>query len=1321
MATTRKRAASAATASKSPVFELVQPWEQAQGASALDRTVKVGRERQSFFARHHEPPSAVHVDHIQQVGHAALHLTARGHALDAKQSKKATLNRAADASSSSGSDDDDDDAFESKMHQDELDSILMSEEWDTRFWNRVKIQEAIRTLYAEIEKSRDVRRRQLAQKMLLHLNSIHREAYLTNENNLSTLANRAFRKLSPRIANDAVFNMAELLAVFAEPYAAALAHENAVTRSLACLVRQMDCAARVLQHFRRRRLFERQVKLQDIAVESRMRVRAINIAKTIELSRQQRLIHDALGGAPMPERAVLAYMTIVVKLVKDELNPRQGNYPRHDRAKIIPAGGLVWLNRCVQTSGAVQALAIQLLTVLAHDRDRITDILQSNVALYVSKILSEPCADEADKRLALEFFDRAALSVVEMVLFVQISTSPSRQTVKKERKRGSLHRESTKKDRVVDDVDAAYRNRHVTMLALDRLLTVPILSSLLNSLATTPALARETLSVLHKMAFETGFYVLLDVVTRHGGRHLESIVNCLASSDHSVVLAALQVLLALAARQEGRDGLVVAGLVVLVEPFCAPGFRKPGNSYRFVVGLLTIVTCANPTNTPLSFSRALATPEDAFPPMVLDVSPSDLLNDLHQWLLHCSIHDASGMSAQYFIKTQTLEFVLDLLVERPGEASKQTRSQRHISAIVIASLARVTNIAAALAFRQDVTTHLALVVQANGMDQSDDHAMNAVDSQRHLQSTAGVCNALIRFIQSQTLESSSPSTSDPRLLCQCHILRTLLKLHALEDVVAFCRPVNSVSDFIADDILAVKGAIQLVGLLFPLQTTKTSPVGDLHDLGLRLVQAAAPALLRTLAADDPLPRVVKWCCGALAQFCMTNATCAHVVGLRSVDVLGGLIPNSPTDASKRIVTSVSECVEDDKLIGLPHTFYALLATFCRVADGRAAIFRLNVLPHILKRIHLASSKDTGEFTLHDHQCRSEVARLIAAMANENVVAIGNLNELFLRHEVHKILANMLTCPPDAPFLDSFLENALAAMSALAKDHNRCVVPIVSAGAIPPVAAFLAKWDHDASVTIPMLEGVVHVFWGCSQSSVASVHAAIKASKASEHLLRISCSFKLEMLRGAAFRKKSVGEIAREALRHLSEFEAKQMQEPPSAKSCRGHTQASCSSPKSSSTSRLPSASQEPAASVLPALPQTPTTPPTKPAIEMNPLPTIDWRSTRPRGPKPQPQPATVVFIRPKAKPVDERKKFPLLMLDPVFGALDHGVDPCKKHPSPTKAASHGATYVGHEATILGHHVTVAAQSNHDEKQVVVVVPGLSGSMSTGKIHMQSKR
>ncbi|KAG9414856.1 hypothetical protein AC1031_008270 [Aphanomyces cochlioides] len=1314
MATTRKRAASAATASKSPVFEIVQPWEQAQGASALDRTVKVGRQRQSFFARHHEPPSAIHVDHIQEVGHAALHLTARGHALDAKQSKKTLLNRA-NASTSSGSDEDDDE-FESKMHQEELDNILMSEEWDTRFWNRVKIQEAIRTLYAEIEKSPDVRRRQLAQKMLLHLNSIHREAYLTNENNLSTLANRAFRKLSPRIANDAVFNMAELLAVFAEPYAAALAHENAVTRSLACLLRQMDCAARVLQHFRRRRLFERQVKLQDIAVESRMRVRAINVAKTIELSRQQRLIHDALSGAPMPERAVLAYMTIVVKLVKDELNPRQGSYPRHDRTKIIPAGGLVWLNRCVQTSGAVQALAIQLLTVLAHDRDRITDILQSNVALYVSKILSETCAGEADKRLALEFFDRAALSVVEMVLFVQISTSPSRRTVKKER--GSLHRESTKNDRVVDDVDAAYRNRHVTTLALHRLMTVAILSSLLNSLATTPALARETLSVLHKMAFDTGFYVLLDVVTRHGGRHLESIVNCLASSDHSVVLAALQVLLALAARQEGREGLIIAGLVVLVEPFCAPGFRKPGNSYRFVVGLLTIVTCANPTNTPLSISRALATLEDAFTPMAVDVSPSDLLNYLHLWLLHCSIHDASGMSAQYFIKTQTLEFVLDLLVERPGEASKQTRSQR---AIVIASLARVAKIAAALAFRQDVTTHLALVIQANGMDQSDDHAMNAVDSQRHLQSTAGVCNAFIRFIQSQTLESSSPSTSDPRLMCQCHILRTLFKLHALEDVVAFCRPVNSVSDLIADDILAVKGAIQLVGLLFPLQITKTSTVSDLHDLGLRLVQAATPAFLRTLAADDPSPRVVKWCCGALAQFCMTNATCAHVVGLRSVDVLGGLIPNSPTDASKRIVTSVSECVEDDKLSSLPHTFYALLANFCRVADGRAAIFRLNVLPRILKRIHLASSKDTGEFTLHDHQCRSDVARLIAAMANENVVAVGNLNELFLRHEVHKILANMLTCPPDAPFVDSFLENALAAMSALAKDHNRCVVPIVSAGAIPPVAAFLAKWDHDASVTIPMLEGAVHIFWGCSQSSVASVHAAIKASKASEHLLRISCSFKLEMLRGAAFRKKSVGEIAREALRHLSEFEAKQIQEPPSAKSHRGYTQASCSSPKSSSTSRLPSASQEPSASVLPALPQTPTTPPTKPAIEMNPLPTIDWRSTRPRGPKPQPQPATVVFIRPKAKPIDERKKFPLLMLDPVFGALDHGVDPCMKQPSPTKAASHGATYVGHEATILGHHVTVAAQSNHDEKQVVVVVPGLSGSMSTGKIHMQSKR
>ncbi|KAF0696759.1 Aste57867_12518 [Aphanomyces stellatus] len=1342
------------TAAPSTTFETTLPWEERQGATPLDRTVKVGKERQMFFERHKETPSAIQVDHIQQVGHAALHLATRVEVHKAKSKKK--LVRDVDSDSNS------DDEFESKMHQDELDQFLMGEEWDTRFWNRIKIHEAISTLYAEIEKSTDVARRQFAFKMLLHLNTIHREAYMTNENNLCTLSNRAFRKLSPTTDNDAIYNMAELLAVFAAPYAHALAHENAVLRALAFLLRQMDCAARVLQHFRRRRVFERQVRTQDISLEGRMRMRAINVAKCVELSRQQHHIHAALRGAHMPERAVVAYMRIMCGLIQDELHPQHG-FPRHDRSKIIPAGGLVWLNRCVQSEGEIQCLATQLLTVLAHDKERISDILLSNVAIHVASLLTH--GNASAKALALAFFDRAALSVCEMT-YEQHSMSSGASDVAtgggkssyrsmvrtlsvRTRSSGFGSAASDAGTSSSDDIlDAMYRNRHLSHTVLERFMTPPIVTAMLQTLdsATTPTtLVLDALQVVHKVAHDTGYYLVIDLVTRNAGRHLEAIVRCLSALSMDIVLGGMHVLMALAARDEGREVLTIAGLVPLVTPLCAPGYRKPGNSVRFAVGLLVIVVCANPTNTSLAFAPPPR--PGMYAPMKLDVSPAHLLDHVHTCLLHCVVDDPNnGQGGTYFLRTQSLEFVLELLLHAPGE-TLQTRAQRHISAIVLSGLCRVTKIASLLSRRQDVATHLALVIQTNRMEASERVVWSRLDGQRHLQSSAHVARAFVRFLRCQKQTHQPPAVY---LATQLHILRTLVKLHALEDVVAFCRPVDAVCDFVADDMDAVKCAIQLIGLVCPVPlpehwhhvttTVDGIDLATLQSLIARLVNAAMVALLNTLAADDPLPRVVKWCCCTLAQLCCTNASCTQVLEFRCMDVIAALVPNVPSDARASMsthVVHVSACAEDDKLIDIPPTLYTLLAQFCRVADGRAAIFRLNILPRILKRVHLASS--SKGLTQHDHQCRAEIALLVASIANDNVVALGNVNELCLRHHVHTILVQMLDPPThDATavppgLVPSLQENALAAMAAMAKDHTRCVPPFVAAGALPLVVSFVTRWDRAAAISMAMLESAVHVMCAIAQSPVDAIQAAVRATSVTEELLRVGCSFRLEMIKFAAFGTKSIGEVARETLRHLSDFEAAQHR-PPSNKTSpwthgalppRGnhsptasrHHDAPASPPRddeamsSAVVLTLPTLAQEPSTSK--------TSPPKSPAASTPTLPSIDWRTTRPKGPKPIAEPPTVTFIRPK--PVDERKKYPLLMLDPLFGALEHGVDPCMNQPS--RLSLGGTSYVAHVTSTLGQYVQVDTRSP-ETKEVSLVhrhVPPLSGSMSVGKIQTKKHR
>lgn len=109
-------------------------------------------------------------------------------------------------------------------------TMLLDQEWDTRTWNKAKVQGAIETLYSEIEHSNDDKRRELATTMLIRLLETHEDAMDFVETTIPVLMNKAFRNLSKLTNRVKIFRVARLLAVFSEWFTPMLSSENAVCR-----------------------------------------------------------------------------------------------------------------------------------------------------------------------------------------------------------------------------------------------------------------------------------------------------------------------------------------------------------------------------------------------------------------------------------------------------------------------------------------------------------------------------------------------------------------------------------------------------------------------------------------------------------------------------------------------------------------------------------------------------------------------------------------------------------------------------------------------------------------------------------------------------------------------------------------------------------------------------------------------------------------------------------------------------------------------------------------------------------------------------------
>ncbi|KAG7400016.1 hypothetical protein PHYBOEH_007084 [Phytophthora boehmeriae] len=352
-------------------FEETYPWEDERGTAA-ERTKAVNLEAKRVYAEQEKllptvaqdkPLDPIATEHLQDVGRRVLILrdatkqsrkTKEGSKSPTQQSPKRVIPSRFPEITADLKEEDNGEA--DRVEEDEdpavmegrIATMLMDLEWDTRAWNTTKVHTAVDTLYEEIENSNDESRRKLATTMLVRLLETHEDAVDYVERTLPSLTNKAFRTLSKLTDNTKIFRVVLLVSVLAEWFTSALSNQSAATKSIACLQRETELCARILQHHWRGVLFERTANQRDYDPIVRTRLRSMHMIKFVELRHQFKVFREAIGPGGIPSSIKEAYVTILLHLVKPPREPgsvsdKMRNTVLADQRRILGSGVLLYL------------------------------------------------------------------------------------------------------------------------------------------------------------------------------------------------------------------------------------------------------------------------------------------------------------------------------------------------------------------------------------------------------------------------------------------------------------------------------------------------------------------------------------------------------------------------------------------------------------------------------------------------------------------------------------------------------------------------------------------------------------------------------------------------------------------------------------------------------------------------------------------------------------------------------------------------------------------------------------------------------------------
>ncbi|GMF10149.1 unnamed protein product [Phytophthora lilii] len=915
--------------------------------------------------------------------------------------------------------------------------------------------------------------------------------------------------------------MARLVAVLAEWFAHVLSSENAVNKSISCLLRETELCVRILQHHWRGVLFERTVNQRDYDPIVRTRLRSMHMIKFVELRHQFKVFREAVGPGGIPSSVTLAYITILYHLVKldrgpDGISDKTRSTVLSDQRRILGSGLLVCLVSLItrhQSREVIELVKGIVSNIIeGHGDEQIVEILRCNIVQRIrldlgrtmqmsnnSNIVTSMSALTSSLNLLSSIATKVLLATQRWGVAVSNTPSNSHSQSPMRRKAASPAKDQTN---ALTLEERSFLMQKLKISVRQFLLTPEVFDTLFEALNFCQnkgeALRAQVLEILRLLAESLGFSQLLDALTRCGGRWLEQILLCMKEDNLAVVQAAVTLFYEMTSRSDARHGLTTAGAVQIFMRWCRLKFEACESPMAFIMGLIGCALLARQTDQVKPATSLLAALEtfddrlDAFYTLLLDLALQDSFSPR-----------ASEKTAVYFFSVNALPTLVHFLTQvSPScmESPIQNSRQRNISCILLGRFFKVTHVTRAC-FSEDIVNHLALSIQCSRLDEIEGLVARCLPEDRfvHHLGSKEACKALSRLARCPSnmvearLRASITSFQVPEWP-QALICDVMFRMHALEDLIALIRNPSDAAEFMDVELDKVVAAVELAGYLRPVpygesarnkffKTHANHAHGEYaQEKLLQLVELVAPAILHILREKSIGFELTSACCVSLSRLACTNTACSLLLTqgclqTALIHLPEILIATTGKSSSKRPTVEFDSSVDDHGLLDVPAALYTLFGKLCAVADGRTGIMRAQVLPRLLKRMQLRHPTSTS----FDDECKSEIAVVISRLAMVNAVE-GSTSELFLHFRVLELLTKILKLHSDlvtsSPVSSRkkkekvkrwrLLVHSVSAIAALSQDVLVCVPRMVTLGIVELLYPFLVRLRLEGTPPNPHL-------------------------------------------------------------------------------------------------------------------------------------------------------------------------------------------------------------------------------------------------------------
>lgn len=1087
-------------------------WENAMG-DTVDRTREVGlagrRLRGKLGLTSTVTKDQTIVDHkIQQLGQHTqklISLSPNSSVYDEKHEYDD------DSSQLSIVADDDDDADQ------EMEDLILDNEYNTQHWTFDKLQSALETLVMEIEQSEDAQRRSLACRMLCRVLINHPDAKWELEQDLEHLLPRCFgnlRRWTP-VQKRISFHLTELLAAIASIVRGKLSREKVVLKCLTMLSCDVEAGARIVQHHWRHVLAKRRGSHESALTLHRAQV--LYDIKMIELKEQFRTLRRIFpecqkggiwnwkyteeGGSDAELDQVLEAHLRIIRTMTDTEDSSLSKSVKRDRLKFLRHGGMVILkDGLASTKSALKQQALGIYLNLSEEPMGIEEILACNVmddlvcGIHVdSTIIEEDTFRrlQAIENIAWHAIERTEQEWKELIgkptgTLATTSVTSQRSSHLLSQSRSEV--QENPPHRTIIDVEVVQQN-----------LATPDLLSLLMEILALPVTSNSSRQrlifcacrIIHHLTCTSGYFLLLDRFVQLSGVALEHLVGLLShhQTEFDLAHAALRVFDKLTVKPEGRQGLITAGVGKILMPLSQGGVLLSGNRVGVVRGLTVLCYLARQT---LSRRQLGLNSQQLQPQPHRRHHRQSCGEDVAELYEFFASELLSVASATCFVTLEALPVLIDFVLHftKDNTATVQHWRFRSISARLLAVFTSVPTVARAWC-QDPVLSYLSQILNQNQIDESERRTFVTDDVETAAEfhaGTSGACEALIHLGQVQ-LERRDPDqvaendvendkihirVSKPETVpSNIFVAQTLLHLRVQDELLYH---LTSARDGMLSDAAQARAQATVASVFLTLAPTSRDDDSDMYlqpstldniqletQINTILEQWCLDtlgALVSLLACDTLESVVVQSACGALAQYCTLNRNCASVIASGAIPIVAQLVPllsSAPTKSSLDQKKSVKLSAEEWTLCQVPASVFCFFAKLARVPEGREALIRANVLPRVLRRLLCFCSSSKQE-----QECQIELAMIMSYMANVNTSRSENLNEWFMSLDLPRCLLRLLQSQLEPLVVTKMksqsnirlLVAVLRALDMLGQDVMVTIPHLVSLGILPTLYRLL---------------------------------------------------------------------------------------------------------------------------------------------------------------------------------------------------------------------------------------------------------------------------